>query len=569
MLTARGSMLLAIAMIGLMGGLLGRNSEASLASLGILVWIGLQWLGMLWLANHRPVLKQLKRTVQNDHESSLVLSINNKYQVQTTWTAPLDLTGMRFQINEVLPDTFAVIDGQASCSQRSRAGQKSELGYSIQPAACGRFELPGLIVQINDWTGLFHLQRFIACPQQITILPWLIRPQTTTTVVKSHNIQSAPGQHAYRRAGISAELLGIREYQPGDPPRTIAWKATARTGNVMSREFEMEVPVRTTVICGLSPFQFLERPETSVADRVITAAASLARLILSDRDPVALMLASEKGTSRISHGGGQRQLVRILHHLLDATARVNSAGNLSATELYETTMQAAWRRFPQLFDHGLNSIPPIRIRLFPEARRNAMARRRLALVLAETLDLPPGTEFRLIADNEAMLYACEAYSRKYPVTMPRYHSSSGRPSIEEQQALQHNIVASLLQCRSRARDNEMYVIIAELMSSSDANHELLDAIRVCRAAKHRVLVIETPTREVAAETYYDHDAARILSANFVSEAGHNSLLRQQLTSLGVRCASLDDPQMMQMVVDELDLLRSGKSRNLNPRAFAH
>ena len=337
----------------------------------------------------------------------------------------------------------------------------------------------------------------------------------------------------------------------------------------MSREFEMEVPVRTTVICGLSPFQFLERPETSVADRVITAAASLARLVLSDRDPVALMLASEKGTCRISHGGGQRQLVRILHHLLDATARANSVGNLSATELYETTMQATWRRFPQLFDHGLNSIPPIRIRLFPEARRNAMARRRLALVLSQTLALTPGSEIRLIADNEAMLDACRAYSRKYPVTPPRFHSSSGRPSVEEQQALQHNIVASLLQCRSRARDNELFVIIAELMSSSEANHELLEAIRVCRAAKHRVLVIETPAREVAAETYYDHDAARILTANSVSGAGSNSLLRQQLTSLGVRCASLDDPQMMQMVVDELALLRSGKSRSANPRAFAH
>ncbi len=569
MLTVRGSMMLAIATIGLIGGLLGRNSEAALACLAILVWMSFYWLGILWLANHRPVLKLAERKINNDHESNLVLSINGRYAVKTSWTAPRDLTGMRFQIHEILPDTFAIVDGRAGCCKRSRVGEKTELNFVVQPAACGRFELPGLVVQINDWPGLFHLQRFIACPQQVTVLPWLIRLQTTTAVVKSNNIQSAPGQHAYRRAGFSAELLGIREYQPGDPPRTIAWKATARTGNVMSREFEMEVPVRTSVICGLSPFQFLERPATSVADRVITAAASLARLILSDRDPVALMLASEKGTSRISHGGGQRQLVRILHHLLDATARANSVENLSDTELYETIMQAAWRRFPQLFDHGLNSIPPIKLRLFPEGRRNAMTRRRLALVLAYLLNLPPGSEILLAADNDAMLEACRAWSRKYPVTLPRYHSAVGRPSVEEQHALQRNIVASLLQCRSRARDNELYIVIAELMSSNEANRELLEAIRVCRAAKHRVLLIETPARAVAEEAYYDNDAARILTAHADTRTGNNSLIRQQLTSLGVRCASLDEPGMMQKVVDEIDLLRSGKSRSANPRAFAH
>ncbi len=569
MLTARGSMLVLIAAIGLVAGSLASNQQVALASLALLGWIGIHWLAIMWLGSYQPILNRVTRQIDDQSSSDVVLAINQSVRIQTTWSMPLDLAGMRFRISELLPDTFWETGGQSTVLLRGLAGRTASLQCELRPAACGHFELPGISVQIADWGGLFHLQRFVACRQTVTVLPWMIRPQTTAPVVKQQNVQSVPGHHAFRRAGISAELLGIRDYQTGDPPRTIAWKATARTGRLMSREFEMEVPIRATLVCGLTPWQYAGRPDTAVADRVITAAASIARLLLSDRDPVSLMLASDQGTNRLQHGSGPRHLVRLLHQLLEATTRMGAVEDMQGNDLIDAVLKSAWLRFPELFDQRINSLPPLKLRLTPERRRTTANRRRLALVLCQLLDLPPGSEFRLASDPDAFESACQRFARHFGISKESSGAGVSRGSIDQQLAVVHQISRCLLQAHSRARDNELFVIIAELAIKRSLINELTDTIRVCRAARHRVIVIDTPTG-IRPDHFVDPSAGRILGdlpgrLAMQQDPG----LQHDLTRLGVRYARLEDPQLMQIVVNELELLRSGRARSGNQRAFAH
>jgi uncharacterized protein (DUF58 family) len=44
------------------------------------------------------------------------------------------------------------------------------------------------------------------------------------------------GEEALLRRGHGLELLGLREYRPGDPMRALAWKASARAANLMVRD---------------------------------------------------------------------------------------------------------------------------------------------------------------------------------------------------------------------------------------------------------------------------------------------------------------------------------------------
>ena len=46
--------------------------------------------------------------------------------------------------------------------------------------------------------------------------------------------------HSRRSAGLGSDLLNIREYQPGDPPRLVHWKATARLNQLMVRQLAQE-----------------------------------------------------------------------------------------------------------------------------------------------------------------------------------------------------------------------------------------------------------------------------------------------------------------------------------------
>jgi uncharacterized protein (DUF58 family) len=421
--------------------------------------------------------------------------------------------------------------------------------------------LPGLAVEITDRAGFFRLRRFVPARQLLTILPWMIRPQTTATVVKPHNVQRVAGHHAYRRAGLSAELLGIRDYQAGDPPRTIAWKPTARTGRFMSREFEMEVPVRVTLFGGLPPWLFSERPETSAGDRVIAAAASLARLLLADRDPVALVLASDRGASRLPHAGGNRQLVRILHRLLDVADRAGGYGEIPETDFESAVLEAVSRRFPSMLDSRFNALPPLRMSLRPEVRRRALVKRRLGLALAQLLSLPPGQEFRLASDSRLMADACRRYAAKFGLSRAR-HQRSRAPSIDQQSDLANQLARCLIQARSRARDHELYVVMSEFSGNPRIDGRLIDAIRVCRAAHHRVIAVRAvPLAPLHAAV--DPTVAMLARRGLLARAdASSSEWSRELVRIGVRSAELRDPRLMQVVVNELELIRASRSRSI-------
>ena len=61
-----------------------------------------------------------------------------------------------------------------------------------------------------------------------------------TATAKRHNLLPPPGVHRHRRPGSGGELLDLRDYLPGDPPKTIAWKVSARRDKLITREYERD-----------------------------------------------------------------------------------------------------------------------------------------------------------------------------------------------------------------------------------------------------------------------------------------------------------------------------------------
>ena len=84
------------------------------------------------------------------------------------------------------------------------------------------------------------------------VLPPLADAEGHAPSGKRHNLLPPPGIHRLRRPGTGSELLDLRDYRPGDPPKTIAWKVTARRGRLITKEFESEVPVRCTLFVDAS-----------------------------------------------------------------------------------------------------------------------------------------------------------------------------------------------------------------------------------------------------------------------------------------------------------------------------
>jgi uncharacterized protein (DUF58 family) len=571
MLTNRGSTILFIAGSTLVGGLLSSHAQTSLIALSLIMWILVHWLGILIATFRRPVLSSASRTVNGSSDDGLVLTLGNQYKIRTTWKPVFLLPGTLIEVSEALPPTFRVESGSSSLLDRGLPSSTRQLNYVLIPETCGRFDLPGLAVEVRDIWGFFLVRRFVPCFQRATILPFMIRAESTRTVVKAANVQTVQGQHAWRRAGVSAELLGIREYRSGDPPRTIAWKATARTGEMMSREFEMEVPVRSTVIAGLSAEQFQGWPETTVGDRVITATASLARLLLADRDPVALMLATGDGSTRLPHAGGQRQLIRILHRLLEVTPGYPVSSEANSESLVDAVLETASIRFPHLISQAVTGTRPVRFRILPGRRRKEAKKRRVAMLVAQKLGLPPGMEIRLMANERALSGACLSFLQRFHVLTRNAGNRPGFESAGSHSRLTANLVASLLKCCRMARDQELVILVAAIPARQPDRASLLDAIKVLRAAGHRVMLVHVPVSDVSIGPIIDPDAARILASIDPVPLNDDSTFaefRRLLASFGVTCSEIGHPSMMRRVAIEVDLLRSGRSGGVRGRGVA-
>lgn len=82
---------------------------------------------------------------------------------------------------------------------------------------------------LRKQTGSIARKRFLVWPALDPRHSPLPAPRRTT---------KAGGAH--RRIGAGTDLVQLRDYQRGDPPRRIHWKATARTGRLMVRQLADE-----------------------------------------------------------------------------------------------------------------------------------------------------------------------------------------------------------------------------------------------------------------------------------------------------------------------------------------
>ncbi|MGI9519618.1 MAG: DUF58 domain-containing protein [Pirellulaceae bacterium] len=570
MLTTRSSILLTIAGTALCAGLLRPHEGVAFVALTLLFWLGWQWLGMQRaMSLSTELLLDLSRTIDGESLDAMTLVADQEYSVELTGEIDRRVRGFRLMITDTLPDACQIVDGTPTVIFDSGFAARFRMAYRFKPLVCGRMHLSGIELGLEDTNGMFRGRSFEVLRQQLTVLPFLIRPQTTVSVLKQNNLQIILGHHRHRSAGISAELLGIRDYQPGDPPRSIAWKPTARLGKLMSREFEKEVPIRATVFADMGATQFIGRPGTANIDRVVTAVASTARLLLSDRDPVATVLASESGSTRIPHATGERQLARILHHLLVSADPGPRLESLDDHELGHVIFFESFYRFPELYDKRYSFISLNRRLWSPFRSRYFKIRSRMAPVLTTLLGKPAGFEYRLIHDADAMRNACMEYARIYPVSSVPVHAIDNEYRESVETGTLEQLCLRLMEARSRARDNELFIVIGRLPVRETGVNRLEEVLRVCRAAGHRLIFVDTGRPGVTQEIR-DPLARQILGEAIEK---HDEFVAREaasrLATLGVRTASLDDPQLMERVAMEIELIRSGKVRSGSARSLVN
>jgi uncharacterized protein (DUF58 family) len=561
-MTARGICLLFPALVGTAVGLLNHRSALTLLSLATTLWLIAEWAWFQWRLLHELSRIRIRRTMNDQSGATHVCFAGRPLRISLEIEVPSGTLRPWTRLRDTVPGILAIISGRPEFNIVT-ASQKLLIQYKCCPKAAGEAHLTGVRIRIQDANGFFHAERFVECRQVLRILPAADSSVSVPAGIKRINGLPQHGIHRLQRAGMGSELLELREYAPGDPPKSIAWKVSARRDRLMTRQYESEVPIRTVVFVEDShrtqngPWG--ERP----CDVNARLAANFVQSSLSGGDPVGLVRFNETRHTFSSPGWGDRTRFRILE-MLSNSCRVRATQALWSRELQDQAMLACRDHYPHLLDAKINHVPWTLFPLLPWNRNVATVRSRLAGVVCQLHDLTTSDWVRLVYDDELMgdhlSRLLNDVGRPFNLKQPGRRSSSFGMEVHSRTV--RHLIQSMQQTIGRARDNEHYVIICNLIGSDTQLNTLRPVVQLACGRHHRVgFICPLPvTRGISGN---GDDPPSV--ASLMHEAWHIELheqrqkLARKIRSWGAEVAFADQDRPMSQILRDLHLLRSGRT----------
>ena len=171
----------------------------------------------------------------------------------------------------------------------------------------GRYQMGPMQVSTRFPFGLFRYSFACGTSATFTVLPRLGRLTQSWRALRNDSF--AGNERREHRPGIDGDFYGLRPWQRGDSRRWIHWRTTARTGEVMVRQFEQPHSRDAAIVLDLwrpaeADAARLENIELAVSFAA-TLAAELCRTGSSD-----VFLVAADPEPRLTGGPGSAALLQ-------------------------------------------------------------------------------------------------------------------------------------------------------------------------------------------------------------------------------------------------------------------
>jgi uncharacterized protein (DUF58 family) len=218
-------------------------------------------------------------------------------------------------LEDLLPLGLTVRSGFSRHLLRFKKGESYTFAYTVSGPR-GGYVFEGLEARVNDHLAVSSSKVRVEAKGRLFILPPVTRVRHIA--IRPRRTRVYAGSIPARAGGSGTEFFGVREYQPGDPPSAINWRASARdTDTLYANEYQQERVADVGIVLDGRKLTNEFAGGHSLFEYSVQAAASLADALLNQGNRVGLLLyASYLGWTFPGYGKIQRE--RILHALANA-----------------------------------------------------------------------------------------------------------------------------------------------------------------------------------------------------------------------------------------------------------
>jgi uncharacterized protein (DUF58 family) len=164
------------------------------------------------------------------------------------------------------------------------AGGRVTFVYNARIRRRGAYNITNALLLTRFPFRLFEKRSLATHPTRIVVYPRMDEV-AGERLPGSRDRHAALRERIVRRRG-GDEFRALRDYRPGDDPRRIAWRVSARQGTLVLREMERENRGRVAVVLCTSTKGIRPADRRGGLERAVTLAASLIRHFHRERRPL-------------------------------------------------------------------------------------------------------------------------------------------------------------------------------------------------------------------------------------------------------------------------------------------
>lgn len=219
------------------------------------------------------------------------------------------------EVMDYFPETFYLVKGNNVCKFTLEPKSSFTFSYVLKANTRGEYLIGPTKVLVSDDYG-YSIDTIVFNEETIiTVYPSIPELSSYGKIAEKIYKGKIYGVHSTKEKGYGMDFAGLRKYISGDEYKWIDWKSTARTMQLMTREFEVEKNANIIIFIDCSESMGHGIHGKTKLDACIEATLLLSSFAMKRKDKVGLLLYRDNVELFLKPAGGNEHYYQIMNIL--------------------------------------------------------------------------------------------------------------------------------------------------------------------------------------------------------------------------------------------------------------